>query len=96
MIFRVTVCTVLMSVCVSASAQQPLGAEDIPVSEVASQEAEKFRELVVDKRSVRKQFGKLTKGLVWHRKLEDALGAAKQSGKLVLWIHALGKFKGYV
>ena len=93
---RATMCTVFLSVCMPAAAQQPLGLQDIPVSEQASKEALQFRALVVEKRQVRKQVGKLTRGLVWHKKLDAALDAAGQSGKPVLWIQALGKLTGYV
>ena len=96
MIRQVKVCTVLLSLCVPAASQQLLGVGDIPVSEEASREAMEFRGLVVEKRAVRQQVRKLTKELVWHKKLDDALRAAEQSGKPVLWIHALGKLTGYV
>ncbi len=91
-----TVSTVLLSLHVPIPGQQPLGAEDIPMSAAAAEAAQRFRELKVSKLVVKKRVRKLTKELVWHTKLDRALAASKRSGKPLVWIHALGKLTGYV
>lgn len=96
MIRSLTVCTVILSIHIPTTAQQPLRAEDIPISAEATAKAQEFQQLKVGKRLVNERFRKLKKELTWHKKLEDALGAAKKSGKPVVWIHALGKLTGYV
>jgi len=96
MIRSLTVCTVILSIHIPTTAQQPLRAEDIPISAEATAQAKEFQKLKVDRRLVNKRYRKLTKELTWHKKLDDALGAARQSGKPVVWIHALGKLTGYV
>jgi hypothetical protein len=91
-----TVSTVLLSLHVPVPGQQPLGAEDIPMSAAAAEEARRFRELKVSKFVVNKRVRKLTKKLVWHTKLDRALAASKRSGKPLVWIQALGRLTGYV
>jgi hypothetical protein len=91
-----TVSTVLLSLHVPIPGQQPLGAEDIPMSAAAAEEARRFRELKVSKFVVNKRVRKLTKKLVWHTKLDRALAASKRSGKPLVWIQALGRLTGYV
>jgi hypothetical protein len=85
-----TVSTVLLSLHVPVPGQQPLGAEDIPMSAAAAEEARRFRELKVSKFVVNKRVRKLTK------KLDRALAASKRSGKPLVWIQALGRLTGYV
>ena len=91
-----TVSTALLSLHVPVPGQQPLGAEDIPMSAAAAEEARRFRELKVSKFVVNKRVRKLTKKLVWHTKLDRALAASKRSGKPLVWIQALGRLTGYV
>jgi hypothetical protein len=96
MIRPLAVVGVALSLYGFAIAQQPLRAVDIPISPAATQSAQEFRNLKIDKALVHQRVRKLTKELTWHKKLDAALAASQQSGKPVLWIQALGKLTGYV
>ena len=79
-----------------AGAQKPLRAADIPVSQAATEAATAFHTLKIGRALVYPRVRKLIDELTWHKRLDEALGAARQAGKPVLWIQALGRLTGYV
>ena len=96
MMRSLTAVAVVVSLCVPALGQQPLRADDIPISAAATKQARAFHNLKVSKRLVQRRVKKLIKELNWHKSLPNALAAAEKSGKPIVWIHALGSLTGFV
>lgn len=59
-------------------------------------DARNFRKVQVDGETVAQNVRKLRKELRWHKTIGGALQSARQSGKLVLWIQALGELDGFL
>lgn len=69
---------------------QPVG----PVTPELAQ-ALKFQQTRVRGRELRSSLKKLTRDVKWHRTLASAARVARQEGKPILWIQALGSLTGH-
>ena len=61
----------------------------------AEKEAAKFRQPQIRGRNLLRAVGTVTRELDWHDDLDEAMEDAEETGKPILWIHALGDLKGY-
>ncbi len=52
------------------------------------------RNALVDPATVEASVSKVTNQIHWYDSLEEAKAEAKRTGKLVLWMHALGELTG--
>ena len=73
----------------------PMAAAVIRELSAAEAAAEAFRKIQVRGSDLTKAVHAVTKTLTWHDKLGDAARAARESGKPILWIQALGTLQGY-
>ena len=87
----------LLPLGASARADQPrapLGA--LQADRQTKKAAKRFRKLRVEGEQLAQNTTKLTSELRWHDDLAAAREEARQSGKPVLWIQALGELDGFL
>jgi hypothetical protein len=68
----------------------------LPEERAARQDARRFQWLEVDGNKLEPRVQRLIQDLHWHKTLAAAKKAAVQSGKPILWIHALGDIDGFL
>ena len=76
-------------------AEVPMAAAVARPLTAAEAAAEAFRKMQVRGTALSKAVNTVTKTLTWHDKLGDAARAARESGRPILWIQALGTLQGY-
>lgn len=52
------------------------------------------KQMLVDPTTVEASVSKVTNQIHWYDSLDDAKAEAKRTGKMVLWMHALGELTG--
>jgi hypothetical protein len=83
------------SVPAAQPAGDPMGSGEVRELSAAEKEAQKFRRLQVRGQHLTRAVDTVVKALTWHDKLADAARVAKETGKPILWIQALGTLQGY-
>lgn len=56
--------------------------------------AKQKKQMLVEPAAVEASVSKVTNEIKWHDSLDEARAEAKRTGKLVLWMHALGELTG--
>ena len=67
-----------------------------PEKQAAKRDARSFKRLKVDGKKLEPRVERLIRDLRWHKTLEAAKLEAEQTGKPILWIHALGEVDGFL
>ncbi len=68
----------------------------LPEERAAKRDARKFQWVEVDGQKLEPRVQSLVQDLHWHKTLAAAKKEAVQTGKPILWIHALGDIHGFL
>jgi hypothetical protein len=78
------------------AAQAPIAmVAGVPTEGAVAKAAREFQQSRVAGRELSRAVTRVTRELDWHKKLSIAAKEAQQSGKPIVWIHALGDLKGF-
>lgn len=56
--------------------------------------AKQKKQMLVDPTTVEASVSKVTSQIEWFSSIDDAKAEAKRTGKMILWMHALGELTG--